>query len=209
GSLNRGILRSAQDDGGKRKGRFRGPSIKSIPRECLPGFLVERDRLASVVDHLARDHALADLVLRRDRVHDLEHELFDDDLQSARADVALERFFGDRFERVVREAELDVFEAHDGLVLAHERILRLAEDLDERTLVELAQRRHYGQTANELRNQAELDQILGVNLREELAGPLVFLRRDLRAEAHRGRRKPALDHILQPDERAAELLSQV
>ena len=98
---------------------------------------------------------------------------------------------------------VDVLEAHDGLVLPHERVLRLAQDLDERALVELVERGHDRQTADELRDQAELDEVLGMNLREQLAGRLLFLRGDLRAEAHRRLRQPALDDVLQPDERAA------
>ena len=59
-------------------------------------------------------------------------------LQAAGADVALERLLGDRLERVVGELQLDVLEAHDGLVLPDQRVLRLVQDLDQRGLVELA-----------------------------------------------------------------------
>src|SRR6185369_3002534 len=101
------------------------------------------------------------------------------------------------------EPQLDVLEAHDGLVLTDERVLRLAEDLDQRALVELTEGRHHRQAADELRDQAELDEVLGMHLREQFAGALVFLRGDLRAEAHRRLRQAALAPILQPDERAA------
>src|SRR2546430_14594738 len=95
-----------------------GPSPSTRLRmTVLTRLLVQRDRLAAIVDDLARDHALADRVLRRDRVHDLEHQLFDDDLQSARADVALERFFGDGLEPFAGESQLDVLEATHGLGL--------------------------------------------------------------------------------------------
>src|SRR5687767_2493307 len=143
-------------------------------------------------------------MLRGDRVHDLEHQLFDDDLQAAGADVALERLLGDRLEGVVGEAELDALEAHDGLVLADQRVLRLAENLDQGGLVELTQRGHDGQTADELGDEAEADQIFRMRLREQLAGLPLLLRGDVRAEAHRGLRETALDDRVQPDELASE-----
>src|SRR5450755_755378 len=110
--------------------RFRLPvACNLLP--SLPRFAVESDRLAAILDDLARDHAFTDRILRRDRVHDVEHQLFDDDLQSASADVALECGIGDRLERVVGELQRNVLEAHDRLVLTDERVLRLAENLDE------------------------------------------------------------------------------
>src|SRR6185436_6807612 len=126
----------------------------SEARESLARFLVQSDRLRAVLHHLAGDHAFADRALRGDGVHDLEHQLFDDDLEAASANVAFEGFLGDGFEGVVGEAELDVLEAHDRLILPDERVLRLAEDLDERASIELAQRRHDGQASDELRDQS-------------------------------------------------------
>src|SRR5688572_32683229 len=50
-------------------------------------------------------------------------------------------------------------------VLPDQRVLRLAEDLDERAAVELAQRGHDRQTSHELRDQAELDEVFRMDLR--------------------------------------------
>ena len=57
------------------------------------------------------------------------------------------RNLGDELDGIVGEAELHVLEAHDRLVLTHEGVLRLAEDLDERAFVQLAQRRDDGQAS--------------------------------------------------------------
>src|SRR5205814_2835536 len=50
---------------------------------------------------------------------------------------------------------------------------------------------------------AELDEIFRMDLGQDLAGLPIFLRGDLRAEAHRGLRQPALDDVVESDERAA------
>src|SRR5712691_6719818 len=131
-------------------------TLKLSNPKPLSRFPVHRDRLAAVDDDLTGDDTFADRVLRRDRVHDLEHQLFDDDLEAACADVALQRFFGDGFEGVVVELERDVLETHDGLILTNERVLRLAEDLDQRAFVELIERSHDRQASHKLGDETEL-----------------------------------------------------
>ena len=51
--------------------------------------------------------------------------------------------------------------------------LRLGQDLDQRCFVELFQSRDDRQAADELGDQAELDQILGLDLCEQL-GDVLF-----------------------------------
>ena len=55
------------------------------------------------------------------------------------------------------------------LVLLDQRVLRLGEDLDHRVLGQLAQRGDHRQAAHQFRDQAELDQVLGLDLAEHLA----------------------------------------
>ena len=55
------------------------------------------------------------------------------------------------------------------LVLLEQRVLRLRENLDQRDLVELLERRHDRQPADELGNQAVLDQVLGLHVAQHLA----------------------------------------
>src|SRR6186997_3302639 len=49
------------------------------------------------------DDALADLLLARQVVHQIEHQVLDDHTQAARTDLAGERLFGDGIEGVVGE----------------------------------------------------------------------------------------------------------
>src|SRR5262245_14677492 len=54
-------------------------------------LLDESDRLFPVEDHVARHHALLDLLHRGEVVHELQHEVFDDHPQAAGADLARDR----------------------------------------------------------------------------------------------------------------------
>ena len=135
----------------------------------LSGFLDQRDRLVLGHHDFARDRDLADLLLVRHLIHQVEHQVFDDHPQAARADLALERRFGDRFEGIVGEAELDVLVLEQLHVLARDGVARLREDLDERRLVELVQRADDRQAADELGDQPVLDQVLRLELLERRA----------------------------------------
>ncbi len=64
----------------------------------------------------------------------------------------------------------NVLHLEQALVLLDQRVLRLGQDLHQRRLVEVLERRHDRQAADELRDQAELQQILGLDLAQDLAG---------------------------------------
>ena len=76
---------------------------------------------------------------------------------------------GDRDERVVGEHELDAVEGEEALELLDERVARLGQDRDEILMGELVDGRHDRQAADELGDQAVLDEVLGQALLEELA----------------------------------------
>src|SRR3954452_2502608 len=167
------------------------------------GLLVQHDRLDPAPDDLLVDEDLLDVPLRGDGVHEVEHQIFQDDAQAARAHVALKRLARHRLERLVRELQLHSLELQDGLVLPDQAVLGLVEDAHQRLLVELLQRRHHRQTADELRDQPVLDQILGQDVLQELARLLVALPLDVGAEAERLLVHAALDDILEAHEGAA------
>ena len=80
-----------------------------------------------------------------------------------------QRRLGDRLERVVGEAQLDVLVLEQPLILPRDGVARLREDLDERRLVQFVQRADDGQAADELRDEAVLDQIFRLDLLDERA----------------------------------------
>src|SRR6188472_291041 len=119
-------------------------AIAFTQRRLLSGLL---DRLVGLVarsagarderradalrDALLRDHALRHVTPRRQLEHHVEQRALDDRAEAARAGLALERAVGDLPHRVLSEDELDAVVAEEALVLLHERVLGLLEDLDE------------------------------------------------------------------------------
>src|ERR1041385_6122193 len=87
---------SAPDD-------WKGPSKPGLT--CL---FDQRNRLFLAHHDLAGDDALPHLFLARQRVHQVEHQVLDDHAQAARADLARQRLFGNRLERIVEDLMLDL-----------------------------------------------------------------------------------------------------
>src|SRR6185312_17102977 len=71
--------------------------------------------------------------------------------------------------RIVPELELRAFHLEEAPVLLRESVLRVREDGHERDLIQLIERRHHGKPADELRNEAVLDQVLRLHVVEEVA----------------------------------------
>src|SRR5437773_6207599 len=180
-------------------------TTKSVPlrlRRLLLRFRDEEGPLA-VQDDLARDDALLEPLDGRQLVHDLEHDLLQDRPEPARAGPPLERLLRDGRHRVVRELQADLLEVEVLLVLLDDRVLRLPQDADERRLVEVVERRDDGQPADELGDEPVLQEVLGLDHRQEVAHPAFLAPFDLRAKAHAGAPDARLDDLVEPDEGAA------
>ena len=65
---------------------------------------------------------------------------------------------------------VDVLELEDLLVLLGPGVPRLGQDAHQGVLVQLVEGGHHRQAAHELGDQAELDQVRGLHLDEQLAG---------------------------------------
>ena len=100
-------------------------------------------------------------VRRRQVEHDAEQRLLDDGAQAAGAGAALQRLDGDGVERLVGEHQLDAVQLEELLVLARERVLGLGQDAHEVVLVQVVDRADDRQAADELGDQAEVEQVLG------------------------------------------------
>src|SRR6478609_3242094 len=148
---------------------------------------VDVQRTGGSLDHFARDHHLLDAFQARKVEHGLEQDALEDRTQAPRAGLALDRPAGDRAERLVGEGELDVLHLEQALILLDQRVLRIREDLLQRGLVEIFQRRNDGQTADELRDQTILQQILRLDMAEDFARAAIFRREHLCGETDRGR----------------------
>src|SRR6267142_2633798 len=164
---------------------------------------VDVERASRALDHFARDHDLFDAFQPRQIEHGLEQDAFEDRTQATRAGLALDRPAGDRAKRLVGEGQLDVLHFEQPLILLHQRVLRICQDLLHRGLVQILQRRDHRQAADELRNQAVLQKVLRLDVTEDFAGAAVFRRQYLGRKADRGRTAARGDDLLQAREGAA------
>src|SRR3954454_352963 len=136
-------------------------------------------------------------------VHGVEQHLFENGPKAACARATQQRLISDALECLAGEVELDVFEIEYLAVLLDERVLRFGEDLDQCVTIETAHRADHRQTADELGDQTELQQVLRQHLGEQLAGVLVSLAADGAVEADALVADAALDDLLEAGERAA------
>src|SRR5258705_626408 len=164
---------------------------------------IDVERTGGSLDHFARDHDLFNAFQARKIEHGLEQDAFENRTQSARAGLALDRLAGDRTKRLGGEGEFDVLHFEQPLVLFHQRVLRIGQDLLQRSLVEIFQRRDHRQTADEFRDKAVLQQIFRLDMAEDFTGAAVFGRQNLGGEADRGRTPARGDDLLEPREGAA------
>src|SRR4029077_8075614 len=114
--------------------------------------------------------------------------------------LALDRLAGDRAKRLVGEGQFDILHLEQALILLHQRVLRIGENIFQRSLVEVFQRRYHRQAADEFRDQAVLQEILGLDVTEDFTGATVFRRQYLCSKADRGRAPARGDDLLQPRE---------
>ena len=78
---------------------------------------------------------------------------------------------GDGNQSTVREFQFDPIQFEELGVLADERVLRFTENADQRVAIQIVDRGHQRQPADELGNQPEFDQILGEGLGEQVTRP--------------------------------------
>src|SRR6478736_6187362 len=164
------------------------------------GLTRDEGRGDVVLDDLPGDDHLGDVAPRRHVVHHVEEDLLDDRAQAAGAGATLEGRLGDRVDGVVGELELDAVEVEELLVLLDERVARLGEDLDERLAVELVHAGDQRQATDELGDQAELGEVLGTHLSEQVVGLALGGTAHLGGEAQRLLAHPLLDDLLEPGE---------
>src|SRR5215471_338566 len=167
----------------------------------LVGIDVERPR--GTLDDLFRDHDLLDAFEARQVEHGVEQDTFHNRAQAACAGPAVDGLAGNGAQRLLRQREIDRLHLEQRLVLFHQRILGLGENELERGFVEVLERGHDGQSADEFRDQAVFQQVLRLDLTEDFAGLAVLRRQDRGAEADRGRPPAGGNDFLEPIEGAA------
>src|SRR4029450_9064832 len=89
----------------------------------------------------------------------------------------------------------------DVAVLAGEGVLRLLQNANQRLLVELLERRDHRKTPDELRDQAELEQIFGLHVVQHFTRAARVARPEIGAEADLLQADAPADDVCQADER--------
>src|SRR5713226_5945107 len=151
--------------------------------------------------HVRGDDEVAHFALHGQVVHEFQHEVFENHAQAARANLALKSQLRDGLESVVGEAQADVFEFEEALILLEERVFRFGEDAHERALVEIVHDAGEGQAADKFGNQAVADQITRLHLLEQFG--VALLRRGgsgIGVEAERAAAGALLDNFFEADE---------
>ena len=100
-------------------------------------------------------------------VHQVEHQIFQDHAQSARADLALQGQLRHGFQRIVGEAQAHILKLKQALILPYQRVLRFRQNAHQRALVQVAEHAEHRQAAHKFRNQAVANQVGGLHLLQQ------------------------------------------
>src|SRR6266545_1712071 len=109
----------------------------------------------------------------------------------------------DAHQRTLGELQLHPIHLEELLELLDQAVLRFGQDIDERFLVQLVECGEDRQPADELRDEAELEEVFRLHELEQLAELEFFLRLDVGAEPECSLSHAALNDLIEPDERAA------
>ena len=110
---------------------------------------------------------------------------------------------GDRLQRLVVQFEANILHLEQPLVLLDQSVLRLGQDVDQHRLVEIVERRDDRKAADELRDQAELQEILRLEILQDLAGLALVGPAHFGAEADRSALAALGDDLFEPGKGAA------
>ena len=100
-------------------------------------------------------------------VHDGHEDVLHHAAQAAGTGLALDGLAGNGVQSFVREGKLHIIHAQQFLILLDQTVAGLLEHAHQRILVQIVQHGDDRQTADQLRDQAELDQIVGFHLAQQ------------------------------------------
>src|ERR1700730_3903786 len=105
-------------------------------------------------------------------VHEIEHYLLQNHTQSAGAHLPGHGLPRDGFQGLIAEFEAYILEFEQALVLLDNGGFRPGQDFDQGELIQILEHAHHRETAHELWNQTEFDQIFGLYIAQHLEIPL-------------------------------------
>jgi glycerol-3-phosphate dehydrogenase len=155
-------------------------------------------RLLAARDHPRGDDALHEALQVGQAVHDVEHGPLQDGAKPPGPALALDGLLGSGHQGILGESQLDPLQLEEGLILFDQRVFGLHQDLDQVSLIQLPQRGHDGEPTHELGDHAELDEVLGPQIRH--GGRLLPLHCGVPAEPQGLEMGPLLHDLVQPHE---------
>src|SRR5699024_5047348 len=161
----------SRPDGATRNGSLvTAGSGALLPRRTLaPRRLPRHECRVHVLQHdLAGDHDSGDVLPAGDVEHHRLEHLFHDRPQPASSGATQDGLLGHRFHGVLAELQLHTVDLEHPLVLLDQRVLRLGEDAHQRRSVQRGDSGQHGQATDELRDQPELQQVLGHDVLDDV-----------------------------------------
>ena len=129
--------------------------------------------------------------------------MFNDGTQTARTCFAVKRFFGDGFQCRRSYFKLYAFHGEQFAVLLDQRVFRFGQNLYQRVFGQFAERGHHRQAADQLGDQAELDQIFRLDLAEHFGQAAFLFSLDHGAETNTGAFSAVFNDFFQTGKRTA------
>ena len=131
--------------------------------------------------------------------HHIEQCLFENRTKTTSAGAASKGCVGDGQQGIVGEDQFGILKRKIPLVLLDESGFGFCQDLNERFLVQVRYRANNRQPTNEFGDQAELHQILGLDLVKQLANIFVVGIADVGTEADAASTNAMLDDVFERD----------
>ena len=152
---------------------------------------------------LRRDDHLLNGQVRRNLIHDSRHDLLHDGPQPPGTDFPLQSLLSNCLQGLIGDLQRNAVHLQQCLILLGQGVLGLHHDADQVLLGQALQIGDDGHTAHQLRNNAELQQIMGLHLGQDLAHIPLFPALHRCVEADGGTIRAGLDDFIQSVERAA------
>ena len=160
-----------------------------------------------ITHDLVGDDDLVDVISAGHVEHDVEQDLFQDGAQTSGTRASCQCLLGHLVERLRREVQLNAVELEQALVLLDQRVLRLRQHSDQRCAIELRHSGEHRQSTDELRDQAEAEEILGHHVAEDVVriplGAHSLTVDQIEGEAQLLLAEPLLDDVIEAGEGTA------
>jgi len=100
-------------------------------------------------------------------IHQVEHQLFEDHTEAARADLTMQSFLGDGLRGFFVEMKTNALIFKELLILLDDGVARFGENFNQSDFVEFVENAHDREASDKFGDEAEFDQVLWLGLAEQ------------------------------------------